>query len=56
MLHSAYTGLFKIHSSTTDTAAEPPSVIPLLDPSPSTMSKEDDPPAKRHCTSKSHDD
>ncbi|KAF9662608.1 hypothetical protein SADUNF_Sadunf18G0072000 [Salix dunnii] len=45
-----------LHSSTTDTAAEPPSVIPLLDPSPSTMSKEDDPPTKRHCTSKSHDD
>ena len=56
MLHSAYTGLFKIHSSTTDTAAKPPSVIPLLDPSPLTMSNKDNPPAKRHCTSKSHDD
>uniref|UniRef100_A0A6N2L4T6 Uncharacterized protein n=1 Tax=Salix viminalis TaxID=40686 RepID=A0A6N2L4T6_SALVM len=29
---------------------------PMFDPSPSTMSKEDDPPAKRHCPSKSHDD
>ncbi|KAJ6379870.1 hypothetical protein OIU76_016515 [Salix suchowensis] len=45
-----------LHSSTINTAAEPPSVIPLLDPSPSTMSKEDDPLAKRHCPSKSHDD
>ncbi|KAG5240448.1 replication protein DNA-binding [Salix suchowensis] len=44
------------HSSTTNTAVEPPSVIPLLNPSTSTISKEDDPPAKRHCPSKSHDD
>ncbi|KAF9669156.1 hypothetical protein SADUNF_Sadunf14G0078700 [Salix dunnii] len=45
-----------LHSSTTNTAAEPPTIIPSLNPSVSTMSKEDDPPAKRHCPSKSHDD
>ncbi|KAF9666132.1 hypothetical protein SADUNF_Sadunf16G0197000 [Salix dunnii] len=45
-----------LQSSTTNIAAKPQKIIPLLDPTASTMSKGDDPPKKHHCPSKSHDD
>ncbi|KAJ6318803.1 hypothetical protein OIU76_014204 [Salix suchowensis] len=44
------------HSLTTTTTAEPQDVIPLVDPSASTMPEQDDQPKKHHCPSKSLDD
>ncbi|KAF9688535.1 hypothetical protein SADUNF_Sadunf02G0207100 [Salix dunnii] len=56
MKHLLFEDDTPLQSSTTDTAVEPPNVIPLLDPDASAMSKDNDPPKKHHCPSKSHDD
>ena len=44
ILNTQNVAFFVIHSLATNTSAEPPDVIPLLDPSASTMPKEDNQP------------
>lgn len=44
ILNTESVGFFVIHSLATNTSAEPPVVIPLLNPSASTMLKKDDQP------------
>ncbi|KAF9674372.1 hypothetical protein SADUNF_Sadunf10G0120500 [Salix dunnii] len=56
MKHLLFEDDTPLQSSTANTATKSPIVIPSLDPDASTMSKDDDPPKKRHCPSKSHDD
>uniref|UniRef100_A0A6N2KQP1 Uncharacterized protein n=1 Tax=Salix viminalis TaxID=40686 RepID=A0A6N2KQP1_SALVM len=45
-----------LKSSATDATTRPPNIFPMLDHDASTMVKEDDPPKKHQCRSKSHHD
>ena len=56
ILNTQSVDFFVIHSFATNTSAEPPDVIPLVNPSASTIPEEDEQPKKRHCPSKSLDD